>query len=204
MGANPRGSVDHFPVGRVYVDFETVEVDNQSYVFQIGMGYWYKNEWFYKSFISLSNVVKNERSLIKRWLIWLEKAEVKEMVHWSSAEKIIYNKIQNRYKNLPKLDEKWVDLLQIFREKFLELEVKGLFGFSLKQVANVLSDYNYIESNYSGCKIQSGFDALLEAQMYFKKNNGRYRFKKEEFKREIEEYNELDCKILGEIDKLFN
>ncbi len=188
-------------VHKAYVDFETITDDNKSYIFQIGVGFMDNKEWFYKSFISLQNPKQNERNLVKRFLKWVNESEVRQLIHWSSAERVIYNKVTERY-GLSNLDDKWFDLLPIFREKYLNLEVKGLFSFSLKDVANTLSLYGLIESNYLGCKIQGGFDAMIEAQNYFKKNNGKYRFKKDEFRREIEEYNELDVKILSEIDFL--
>lgn len=188
--------------GRYYVDFETVEMDGVVYVFQVGVGYLVGGEFRYKSFITLRNVVKNERGLLKRWLKWMGDMEGVRLVHWSGAESIIYGKLMKRYSFLPDLGDKWEDLLLKFREKYLELEVKGLFNFSLKSVASVLSRYGYIVSNYDGCVIKSGFDALVQAQLYFRKNNGLYKNKMREFKEEIEKYNELDVKILMEIDKI--
>lgn len=198
---SPRG-VKHNGLDRVYVDFETVHINGKTCLFQIGVGYyWGENrQWNYKSFITMKNVLKNEGTLVKRWIKWLENSGVNSLIHWSAAEPSIYREMMRRYSFIPDISTKWIDMLPIFREKYMNLEVKGLFDFSLKHVADIMCKYGYIEENYLSSDIQSGFDAMIHARNYFIKNNGRYRYKADEFKKDIEKYNELDVKILGEID----
>ena len=199
--------------GNLFIDFETVQVNDKSYLFQIGIGYYInnnndnsnnKNNWRYKSFITTRNVIKNERGLIKRWLLWMEIMKPKRLIHWSNAEQVIYKEICKRYPSLLVNNEsfQWIDLLPIFKSKFHELDIKGLFSFSLKQVADVLYRYGYIDNSYMNCEIQNGLDVMLEAQIYFKRNNGLNKRGMMKFKNDVEEYNELDVKILADIYQL--
>lgn len=89
----------------------------------------------------------------------------------------------------------FIDMYKIFNDE--KIAVKGAYTFGLKSIGNALYNLGYIQSNWPKSNIADGFNALLVASLYYKNNDKN----KNKTIGEIVNYNEIDCKIIWEIDE---
>ena len=115
-------------------------------------------------------------------------------VHWSNAERTVYDKSRERHSYLPQ--KKMIDLYQVFINE--PIVIKGALNYSLKTVAKALCNNNLITTiwdNTSSCA--NGLNAMLLAyQVYNDQDSNPL---EDLTMKEIEKYNEIDCKCLWEI-----
>jgi hypothetical protein len=98
-----------------------------------------------------------------------------------------------------KVEPRWFDLLTIFKKE--PITVKGSLGFGLKSIAGALAEHNLIKTTWDAslsCADGAGamlgaFNACSEAK--------RRRLSLADMPQiqDIKKYNEVDCKVLGEI-----
>jgi len=185
-------------------NFDKVSLENLQgieLIFMIGVGFNNKeNNWEFKSFILEEKTKESERKMLDDFWLFIN-GKLKEynkkesvFIHWSQAEKIVYEKIQLRHLNLE--NKKLIDLYQVFINE--PIVVKGALNYSLKTIANALNKNDLIKVNWNSSNpCSNGLNAMIMAIKCYEKNkkisNAIPTIKN------IEEYNEVDCKSLYEI-----
>lgn len=93
----------------------------------------------------------------------------------------------------------WFDLLQVFHAE--PIVIKGCLGFGLKEISKALYEMGHIETTWDGgSACVDGVGAMLGAYSASKEARRRgTSMKILPAMREIIRYNEVDCKVLGEI-----
>ena len=204
-----------------YVDFETVndldddfsrfpESAGQPMIFMIGCGYIKNNKWNWKCFTVNSLNEESESEIIDLWIDHMDNISQKfktdnyRVFHWSPAEtsnlETAFNSAKNRHplKSWPKIY--WYDFLK----KVVKAEpvvIKGSFGFGLKSVANSLYKLGAINTLWDD-GLTDGLGAMTGAwvanEEAILKNISMNEI---QITKEIEKYNEVDCKVMWEIIK---
>ena len=205
-----------------YVDFETFiseeyksdENNNLSYtnkqiLYMIGVGYKscinMKDRWTYKYFILEGDTNnKSQKALINNFVDFInsfnkdnlsqeEFYEKTRLYHWSSAEKIIYNKKVNEYNFLEeKYELPWFDLLNVFRNYENPIIIKDCHSYSLKSVVNKLNEYKMLDIKWN--ELNDGYlSAIMAKNLYL---GYEEELRKNKLLNEIILYNEVDCKAI--------
>ena len=172
-----------------------------NFIFMIGVGFINKeNKWEFKSFVLEYKTKESERNMLNNFWIFINN-KLKEynktesvFVHWSQAEKIVYEKTQLRHLNLQ--NKKLIDLYEVFIKE--PIVVKGALNYSLKTITKALYKNNLIKTTWNTSNpCSNGLNAMLLAYKCYEKNekvtNDILTIKN------IEEYNEIDCKSIWEI-----
>jgi len=195
-----------------FLDYETINsnfgkisgdvyFEGCEFIFMIGAGFINKNKtWEFKSFIMEYKTKESERKMLDSFWDFINK-KLKEykktesiFIHWSQAEKIAYEKSQLRHLNLQ--DKKLIDLYDVFIKE--PIVVKGALNYSLKTIMKALYKHNLVKTTWNTSNpCSNGLNAMLLAHKCYEKNekvtNNILTIKN------IEEYNEIDCKSLWEI-----
>jgi hypothetical protein len=153
--------------------------------------------------------VDNEEDLIHKFTNYIysfiEKRQSKlqylkttRLIHWSSAETVIFNKklseyhiIDYDYKFLP-----WFDLLAVFKNSDYPIIIKECFGFSLKQVVKTLNSHKLLDLCWP--ELDDGLLSSFIAKQIYQYNTNSNISKNKEME-DIVEYNFIDCKALYEL-----
>ena len=186
--------------GTIHVDNSSVDYKDFNIIFMIGVGYEKDNNWEFKSFIANKNDRTGEKDILDLFWIFINN-KLKEFnktipifIHWSQAEKTSYDKSKERHPLLPL--KKMIDLYQVFLNE--PIVVKGALNYSLKSIAKALFQNKLISTIWdTSSNCANGLNAMLLAyQVYNKQDSNPV----EDFTmKEIEKYNEIDCKCLWEI-----
>jgi hypothetical protein len=186
--------------GNIRIDNFGVDYENFNIIFMIGVGYEKNNNWEYKSFIATQNTKRGEKDILDLFWIFINNKlkdsskTVPIFIHWSQAEKASYDKSRERNILLPQ--KKMVDLYQVFLNE--PIVVKGALNYSLKSIARALFENNLISTIWdTSNSCANGLNAMLLAYKVYNKQDSN---PVEDFTmKEIEKYNEIDCKCLWEI-----
>ena len=204
-----------------YVDFETVsDLDDdfsklpskggQPLIFMIGCGHLENGSWEYKCFTAKELTEPSEAEIIDDWHAHM--AEVIRrlgdagneplVVHWSHAEtssmETSYNAAVKRHpdNSWPKL--RWFDFLsRVMREE--PVVVRGAMNFGLKSVARAMKSHGYIQTIWQDGPTD-GLGAMVGA--WWSAGEAQrlgVDMAQVDLMREIERYNEVDCKVMMEI-----
>lgn len=221
--------VDFEFVNDVVSDFGNMpRASSRSIIFMIGVGYFdplvedtsSPDAWVYKSFTvdaltaeaegkictDFSNYVRGEAD-------WWD-CPNPLLIHWSNAENWQWSSASDRHDDISRtwipvkkdmgkeekeINPRWFDLLQVFRKE--PVVVKGCLGFGLKDVASALKSHGLISSSWdvsSACV--DGTGAMLGAFKASKDALARgISLQEIPLISEIIKYNEVDCKVVGEI-----
>ena len=197
--------------GKIVID-KTIEYENFDLIFMIGVGFTNKNnEWEYKSFIAEEKSKSSEKIMLDSFWTFInnvKKEYEKEnaiFIHWSQAEKISYNKTRLRHIGLP--EKNFIDLYEVFKNE--PVVVKGALNYSLKSITKAMYKNNLITTIWdSSSPCANGLNAMLLAyQCYEKKRRDSIgddnisSIKDNNSMKEIEKYNEIDCKSMWDILK---
>ena len=199
-----------------YIDFETVNgcfineptniydgKTDTNVIFMIGIGYSSNGKWIYKSFVMETLDIENESKIIDDLVTFIGSITKNgtaqpRFFHWSNAEVTSLN-IANRrhgYKWTEWFNDIiWIDLCKIFQKE--PIVVNGAFKFKLKSIAKAMHKHKFIETTWKDDGISDGLSAMLDAIDYYKA-----KIKEEGDQKvidNIEEYNEIDCKVMWEI-----
>jgi hypothetical protein len=186
--------------GNIRIDNLGVDYEDFNIIFMIGVGYEKNNNWEYKSFIAKKNTKQGENDILDLFWTFINN-KLKEsdktvpiFVHWSQAEKTSYDKSRERNRLLP--PKKMIDLYQVFLNE--PIVVKGALNYSLKSITRALFENNLISTIWdTSSSCANGLNAMLLAYKIYNKQNSN---PDEDFTmKEIEKYNEIDCKCLWEI-----
>ena len=186
--------------GNIRIDNFGVDYEDFNIIFMIGVGYEKNNNWEYKSFIATKNTKRGEKDILDLFWTFINKKledshkTVPIFVHWSQAEKTSYDKSRERNLLLP--PKKMIDLYQVFLNE--PIVVKGALNYSLKSIARALYENNLISTIWdTSSSCANGLNAMLLAYKIYSKTDLN---PNEDFTmKEIEKYNEIDCKCLWEI-----
>lgn len=189
----------------LYIDFETFSdlCDNfkefpkqKSFniIYMIGIGKKDSNgNWSYKSFICDKPTKENELQIITEFYEYYTSIGKPPVYYWH-AEENFWNKsckgtlLENENVN-------WIDMCKIFKEE--PIVIKGCFGFSLKPIANKMKEYGMINTVLES-ECNNGMMAMIKA---WKCYNNMSNPKESPIMKDIEKYNEFDCKALFDIMK---
>jgi len=204
-----------------FVDFETVndidddlaafpEKNGQALIFMIGCGQVVDGAWEFEVFTADRLTEAAEAQIITRWLEHMAEAcaargcDLNEarMFHWSPAEvstlHSAYNSASERqgfptWGTLP-----WVDLLgQVVRAE--PVTVRGAFNFGLKSIAKAMSARGLIDTTW-GDGPTDGLGAMVSAWWCNQEARRTESSMRDlPLMREVEAYNEVDCKVMAEI-----
>lgn len=205
-----------------YVDFETVndvlddlttfpERGGQALIFQIGCGRGVDGRWTFRSFTARSLTGEAEADMIDEWIAHLRdlargaglpsESDIR-LFHWSAAET---SAIENAYRSASQRhrDRQWPDLFWYdLLDKVVQAEpvvVRGAHGFGLKAVANAMFRHDLITTQWAdgladGAGVMAGaWHAAKEAAL-----RGAA-LTEMPLMREIERYNEIDCRVMAEV-----
>lgn len=195
-----------------YVDFESTccvfnnfeslpKSSSESIIYMIGVGYIDDNNtWIYKSFITKNLTLENELKICEDFTDYILSFNKKyNLIHWSNAEVMMWTRMLNRNKNkiFPKLN--WHDLLKLFHIE--PITIKGCLSYSLKEVATSFQKNGFIKSIWKqNVSCVSGIDASVGAFIAEKEAKLKgLNFDEISNIKEIQDYNEIDCKVLEEI-----
>lgn len=203
--------VDFETINNAMTDFESLPLvktfgKSEEMIFWIGVGYidpitlrW-TYRWFDCDNLTSQSELKMSLEFIKFteniWNEWKQLIPDKDIgspffIHWAPAERIHWDRLRKRHKNVSLPPLKWLDLHQIFKRE--PITIKGCLGFGLKQVATAMKKLGLIETDWGGSsECVDGASAMLCAwQAYSTKGN--------KIKEDIKKYNEVDVKVLQEI-----
>lgn len=229
--ANNDQNWHHRQLLEFYVDFEYMNdvmsessnmpiVETSSIIFMIGAGYFdpFTHAWIYKSFY-VDKLALNEElrictefsEYVRRESEWWE-CPNPLLIHWSPAEKWQWAGASDRHDGIERVwipskdkcdedvDPRWFDLLQVFKNE--PIVIKGCLGFSLKEVAGAFAKLGLIESKWDQDGCTSGTGAMLAAFKASRDATARgLRLRDMPQIQDIVKYNEIDCRVVGEIIK---
>tara|TARA_Y100000768_G_scaffold331495_1_gene270743 strand:+ start:15583 stop:17322 length:1740 start_codon:yes stop_codon:yes gene_type:complete len=182
-----------------FVDFETInsELNNETIVFMIGLGWIKNNKWFYKDYTVTQLNFYQEKQIYQEFINKIKKltnnfTKDYNIYHWSPVEKTFYNNFNKKNRNIyPELN--WCDLLVVFRDS--QFFIKDCFNYSLKSIVYSLNKYKFIDTKWSN--LDNGLDAMFIAYEEYKKNISVSTDNK--IINNVIKYNEIDCKVLYDI-----
>lgn len=218
--------VDFEFINEVVSDLKRVpKAETRSIIFMIGVGYFdmITGVWKYRDFTveelteeAEYHICSEFSKYIRAESEWWE-CENPLLIHWSNAENWQWEHASKRHAfSRPNLwipskrasleegsthdtEPRWFDLLQVFRSE--PIVIKGCLGFGLKEVAKTLSNLGYIGQvwdNDSSCT--DGAGAMLSAYKAYKDaEKKRLCIKESPLIKDIIKYNEIDCKVVGNI-----
>ena len=185
----------------MYVDFETFndvcmnlkDIPKQkpyNIIYMIGVGFKKHNTWSYKSFICNNTSKREEKRILKEFYTFYKSFNKPNVYYWS-AEKSLWNKSCNYHSYNKSI--KWIDMCDIFKQESIVL--KGCFGFGLKEISRTMKDHNMINTQLES-ECTNGMMAMIKAfNCYENVNNPST----SPIMKDIEKYNEYDCKALFDI-----
>lgn len=223
--------VDFEFVNDVVSDFGSMpQASSRSIIFMIGVGYFdplvedqnSPEAWVYKSFTVDTLTVESEGRIctefsnyVRSEADWWDTPNPL-LIHWSNAENWQWSSASERHGDISRtwipvkksMDEdskeinpRWFDLLQVFRKE--PIVIKGCLGFGLKDVAAALKSHGFISSTWDSNSVcVDGTGAMLGAFKASKDALARgISLQEIPLIKEITKYNEMDCKVVGEIMK---
>lgn len=190
----------------LFIDFETIadsinentltEINYNAFIFMIGVGVVFKDQWLYQCFIAKDLTYNGEKEILTEFHKFIDVFDGKKNIyHWGSAEQYLYHNAMLRHKDILdhyNLITDWCDLLKLFKEE--PIVVRGMLNFSLKSVVKAFYDNAFINTCYNESEISNGLVAMVEAYDCYTTNNINSKIMTN-----IQKYNEIDCKVLYEI-----
>jgi putative phage-type endonuclease len=204
------------PSVELFVDFETVSdvvmtPDFQgSLIFMIGVGWYIDGVWGFKCFIAERLTSSHEKKILLAFHDFIDHMKEKlahyqpsncpnmRLWHWGHAERTLYRSSISRHADVMPMQHTWCDMLRIFKDE--PIVSRGMLNFSLKTVVKSFYDNGFIESSYTDSPINNGLNAMMyciAADIECLKNKSN--LLQSHIIEQIKNYNEIDCKVIGEI-----
>lgn len=200
--------VDFETLSDVFSNFSDIPVQKSTcMIFMIGVGWEENGSWKYKSFICNQATHSEEYRIMDEFVEFMRMKKYPQMYYWH-AENKFWNSAECRQIDITcdNLDnekkehisdswkiKKWADLSSLFRSEPIVL--KGCFNFGLKNIATTMRENHMISANISSdCK--TGMMAMVNAWKCYKDCNNPI---ESDIMKDIEKYNQFDCKVLWEI-----
>ena len=198
-----------------FVDFETVsdlnddfsafpQAGGQAMIFMIGCGHVEEGEWKFRCFIADRLDPESEARIVEAWLAHMDElsqrfdVEDPRIFHWADAERAWYASARGRHPDEGWRDLNLFDLLKrVFRAQ--PVFVCGAHDLGLKTVAKALHARGLIETSWGDSKVD-GQGAMVGAwRCDAEARRKGIRLADTELMEEIQEYNEVDCRVMQEI-----
>lgn len=206
-----------------FVDFETLNDLNDDFstipdkggqpmIFMIGCGHIEDGVWTFESFTAAELVAPCEAAIIDRWLAHMgavsrrlaPAAAPPHVFHWSHAETstlvTAYNSAVERHPDKASAwtTPRWFDFLRnVMRAE--PVVVRGSLGFGLKAIAQAMHAHGLISTNWETGPTD-GLGAMVAAWSAAKESADQgIRLTDHPLMREVEAYNEVDCRVMLEI-----
>lgn len=205
-----------------FIDFETInnvfykdtvsinDNSNTSYIFMIGVGYYDNNKWIFKEFHmdKLTNqeelrIMLDFKNYVKKVYKQQRKLSTSKIrfFHWSHAE-ISFLENFNSKNNYCYSDFigniEFADLYKLFTTE--PICINGVTTYKLKDISNNLFNHGIIKANWKTSNVTNGLNAMLDGCYYYKcVDNNNIDKKAIDTFTQIINYNEVDCKVMGEI-----
>jgi hypothetical protein len=204
-----------------FIDFETindvfykedVSINNNkttNYIFMAGVGYYLNNEWIFKEFHIDKLNAEEEKRIIKEFKNYIYSVFNKykknnnskiRLFHWSHAEVTFLENFNEKNEMLIKQflnNVVFADLYKLFVDE--PISIKGAFTYKLKDVSNALYNLGIIKSSWT-TKITNGLTAMIDGCIFYKSvENNNLDNNMITLFNNIIKYNEVDCKVMGEI-----
>jgi hypothetical protein len=198
-----------------YVDFETINECFQSQIrldnsktesdvtFMIGVGYEENAEWNYTCFSMTEYGLESERDVMDEFTKFitnkakeLDETAIPRLFHWSQAEPRFFNRtnMRNGFRwNKWEQNIIWVDMYNVFTDE--PIVVKGSLCFKLKEIGKAFHKLGYITTLWDDNGPGDGLTAMIDAIQYYKSTE-----RDQDMFNKIIRYNEIDCKVLWEIN----
>jgi len=145
-------------------------------------------KWRYRSFLAKTVGVPEERRIIKEFLKFVGNAPC---FHWASAErsmlKAAFDRCGIAFTQMPN----FIDMMRVFTME--PITVRGALSFGLKPIARAMYGHGLIKTQYSESEAGLGCNSMVAVG---KCGNGELKGK---HIADIVDYNEKDCRIVGEI-----
>ncbi|MDP6847108.1 MAG: hypothetical protein QF366_05690, partial [Candidatus Poseidoniia archaeon] len=169
--------------------------------------------WDFKVFTADELSVSEETRIIEEWFqhmrevsdrVLNERSALPKIFHWSYAELNFMKSAQRNREEaaggatLPEWPElPWFDFLKVMRG--VPVVVKGAFGFGLKAIAKNLYKHGLIETSWEDGPVD-GLGAMVGAWYCNRQvaETGQS-MRDMDYMQEIENYNEVDCKVMWEL-----
>lgn len=194
-------------------------------IFMIGVGYYSttSNKWRYKSFIIDDFSLEEEKRICKEFCVFIDDKTKKygmdandppKLIHWSFAEPNFWRKAMLRHNKNASLSTRldyrnssllknckleWYDLMDVFKRE--PIVVRGCLNYSLKSIAKAMHSHDLIETCWDDNSVcfdgMSAMVSAVEAGMIADERG--LRMADVPLMKEIEKYNEVDCKVMYEI-----
>jgi hypothetical protein len=190
---------------KCYVDIETINTSvyklntvKSNFIFMIGLGVIKDDVWSFYVFTANSLDLSEENRVISEFeqkLLQIEKELLmKESIpifHWSNYENINLKPFLN-------INEcyKFYDMCKWFKD--CGICIKGSLDFKLKNITRALNKNKLTQIMWDD-NVSGGLDAMNLAYNYYKSN-----LKNPTALKDIEYYNEIDCKSMSEIHNILN
>lgn len=198
----------------LYLDYETfvyrpkletiqnIEI-SKTIVYVIGCGIVRNNTWTFSSFFLDNLSEEAQQKLFSDWFTHciqpLQETNIDFQIYsWGTTEKNYYEKTT---RDTSLFSEKnYTDLLQVLRNE--SVAMSGLSGYSLKKMAHAMHKGGCIQTIWTqNTEIQNGAGAMIQGEKLYLEE--KEEDAKEEIKKNILQYNEVDCKVMWEISNYF-
>ena len=195
----------------MYVDFETVSNINDDFsqfpkkngtnmIWMIGCGFRNSEtkKWDFKNFIADRLIPSEEYKIISEWLTFMEKRSKNPRIfHWSTAEQYHLERAKTQHRGLRNLNIRWVDMHNVFvKEPFT---IKSAYNFKLKEIARAFKKWNFIETEWTNSYVDGIGASVAAWKCDDKFHTSNKSLKEYDIIHEVEDYNEIDCKVIFEI-----
>ena len=204
-----------------YVDFETASDLNDDFarfpikngqplVFMVGCGHMENNQWRFQCFTADDLTLRSEQRVVSDWFEHMRTVQQRlspggnpKVFHWSSAETLsletAWNSVSARHPDVQWPDVNWFDFLKLVVEEE-PLVVRGAHGFGLKAITQALHRLGLIDCAWETGPAD-GLGAMVGAWWCENERlEGRAGTLRDvPLMKEIESYNETDCRAIMEI-----
>jgi hypothetical protein len=203
-----------------FVDFETVsDLDDdfsrlparggQPLIFMIGCGHLEEGRFIFRCFTADALTPAAEESILDGWFAHMAEVqgrlgstEPPRVFHWSPAEvsslETAYNSAIRRHPERTWPEPRWFDFLNRV-VKAEPVVVRGALGFGLKAIGKALHKHGLIKTHWEDGPTD-GLGAMVGAwSAAAEAHRSGVSLREVELMREIERYNEVDCRVMYEV-----
>lgn len=153
---------------------------------------------YYRYFHLSDLTIQAEEEMMIKFSTWFQQFDNPLIFHWGTCDSSRIELNLLRY-NLSLPAFSWVNMLQIFRSE--PILVKGVFSFSLKEIAKGMTRHGLIEVAWPE-ECQSGFsEMILTWNLYQKNKELNIPITHSPHFESILAYNRVDCQAIAEIVK---
>jgi len=210
------------PALEFYVDFETVNDLNDDFflipkrgglpmIFMVGCGHVQNDTWQFRCFTADGLTEACEATIIDNWLDHMKQVRERVapkaepfVIHWSRAETSslvgAYNAAVKRHPEREKdwKEPRWFDFLtEVIKAE--PVVVRGALAFGLKAIAQAMHKLSLIETKWKSGPAD-GLGAMVGALWCASEAaKSGMPLSQIELMKSIQEYNEVDCKVMMEI-----